>query len=120
MRTIVDLAVRPDTQFGAVGYTACDFGIAVIEQDALAAAALPDLNFGDDQPVRGWVFRKRMMIEDHTTAVIERRQHLFLDLKSKRKIDDSELVLIINNNLVQGTAITTLTEGLIRCLFLMP
>ena len=117
------MATRADVPFASVNMQAVDYGIAVIEQDALAASALPDLNFADDSPIRGWVFRKRIMVLDHTApgssgGLVPIVTHL--DLKSRRKIDDSELVLIINNNNVDGAPGPVKTEGLIRCLFLLP
>ena len=117
----MELTLEPSPLFGAVGQQAVDFGIGVVEQDALAAGALPDLNFPDDSPIRGWVFRKRIMLQDHTTVGVVPSMHRFeLDLKSKRLIGDSELVLIIDNNSARGTAFSVETEGLIRCLYLMP
>ena len=120
VRTIVNLSIRPESPFGVTGYQALDIGMGVVEQDALAASALPDLNFGDDTPIRGWVFRKRLLIEDHVTADIERLVRVDMDLKAQRLIGDAELVLIINNNGVLGTAFEVRTEGLLRCLFKMP
>ena len=118
----MDLNIRVSTRGAAVGVQALDLGIAVVDQDALAAGALPDLNFGDDSPVRGWVFRKRIIVEDHTTAgsISPSSATLFLDLKSQRMIGDTELVLIINNSNASGTAFSVHTEGLVRCLFKLP
>ncbi len=101
---------------------ACDLGIALVGQDALAAAALPDLNFADDAPVLPWVFRKRFIVQDHTTAgaIMPTKLDVDLDLKSQRKIGDAELVLIINYNGVSGSTFVVSVEGLIRCLFLLP
>ena len=119
VRTIAHIFCRPETPSAVVGLQAVDFGIAVIEQDAYAALALPDLNFGDDQPGRGWVWRHRMWIEDHTSSgAVPQAQRVSVDLKSKRKINDMELVFIINNNSVTGTAFSSRTEGLIRQVFL--
>ena len=110
---------RPDNPSAAVGLQAVDFGIGLIEQDAYAALALPDLNFGDDQPGRGWVWRHRMWVEDHTTAgSVPQAQRVSVDLKGKRKINDMELIFIINNNTVAGTAFSTRTEALVRQVFL--
>ncbi len=122
VRTIVMLTIRPTTLAAAAGLAAHDIGIALVDQDALAAGALPDLNFGDDSPIKGWIFRKRVIIEDSSTAGIisPTSQRIELDLKSKRLIGDSELILIMNQNVAQGTGFTTHTEGLIRCLFLLP
>ena len=68
VRTIVSIIVRPTVLVGATGLQAVDYGIALVGQDALAASALPDLNFADDSPVKGWIWRTRVYVEDHTTA----------------------------------------------------
>jgi len=119
IRTLVDLTIQPESLFGAVGVQALDFGIALLEQDAFAANAVPDLNFEDDSPGRGWVVRKRTMLQDHTTAgAVPTQRHILLDLKSKRKIGDMELVTMILSNSALGTPFTVNTQGLVRCLFL--
>ncbi len=115
-RTIVRLKLRPNAVFVTIGLQALDLGIGVFEQDSFAANALPDLNFADDQPGRGWLWRDRYMVEDHSTAgAVEVSTNVYMDLRGKRRIDDMELALLMTNNTAQGTAFSVLVEGLIRC-----
>jgi len=119
VHTIVQLSIMPTTLFGAVGVNALDMGIAVIEQDAFAALALPDFNFPDDQPGRGWIYKERFIVQDHTTAgAVPTIQRVERRLKSKRKIDDMELLMIFSNFNISGTTFTVRVEGLIRQYFL--
>ena len=119
VRSIMRLHIRPTTPVAAVGMQALDVGIALLEQDAFAAVAVPDMNFRDDQPGRGWVYRDRFMIEDNTSATAGVvRGDVVQDLKGKRKINDMELVLLIDNNSAVGTAFSVTTEGIVRLVFL--
>ena len=119
VRTLIHLSLQPGTLFGAVGTQAFDMAIGVIEQDAFAASALPDLNFPDDQPGRGYLWKERFIVNDHTTAgALPVTQSLMRDLKGRRKIDDMELVWWADNNTITGTAFAVRVEGQIRQLFM--
>jgi len=115
VRTILTLTVRPTTLFAAAGVQAVDLGIQLVEQDAFAAFALPDLNFADDQPGRGWLYRDRVILTDHiSTGAVRTEYRIFKDLKGKRKIDDMELIYTMQNSPVSGTSFSANVEGLIR------
>lgn len=119
VRTIVDLSVRATTPLVAIGTQAMDFGLMLVEQDAHAAGVYPDMSFSDDQPIKGWIWKHREIIQDHTTVgVYEFQNKIRRDLKGARKIDDSELILLLENVAVAGTTFTTTCEGLVRMVFL--
>ena len=120
VRTILQLTFRPTTLFAAVGLQAYDVAMALLEQDAASANVFPDMSFADDSPGRGWIYRNRVMVEDHTTAgaIVPTSQRLFADLKGMRKINDMELFLLFENNSAQGTSFTVHAEGLVRMVYL--
>ena len=119
VHTIVNVHIRPVVLFGAIGIQAGDLAIALIEQDAAAASALPDTNFADDQPGRGWIYKARHVIEDHTTAgAVMSTVRVQERLKSKRKIGDMELLLLMSNFSIGGTNFSLKYSGFIRQYFL--
>ncbi len=120
VRTILDISVFPEVLFTVVGTQSASFGLALIEQDAFAGLALPDLNFADDTPGRGWIYRTRVTVADHTTAgaISPTHHRIFADVRGKRIIGDMELIAIFNNDPTLGTAFTVRFNGAIRQVFL--
>jgi len=121
IRTLLHLFIQPTSMFGTVGLQALDFAIGVFEEDAFAAGALPDLNVEGERPPRGWAWKERCLVPGHTTAgAVDSTVHIERDLKSRRRIDDGDLLLIVNNNSAQGSAFNVTVEGEIRCLLTLP
>ena len=118
VRTLIDLVVRPQTLGAVVGHVMCGMAIAVIEEDANAASAYPDILADVDTPSRGWVWKNLTQVNDHTTgATVERLTNVKLDLRSRRRIGDEDLMFIGENIDLLGTNFTVDIDGLIRMLF---
>ncbi len=90
-------------------------GLAMINDDALGALALPDPGDAADQP--GWLYRDRIVVRGDRAEVAE-AQTLFHDLRAARKFpgQESNLVLIIDNDAASGGSVSI--EGLMRTLVL--
>ena len=61
VRTIIGLTVRVQTLGAVVGSQQIGLGIGLIDEDALAASALPEVLTQGDFPVKGWIWRKISM-----------------------------------------------------------
>ena len=46
--------------------------------------------------------------------------HIAQDIRAMRKVNDGELVAIINNEVLDGTTFAMNVQAMIRCLFLLP
>ena len=119
VHTILGLTVYANIPSVATGVQAVDLSIFLIEQDAEAASARPDTSFPDDQPGRGWIYKERFLLQNHTTPAlvwpgvrVERR------LRGKRKIDDMELMFRSGNFNVRGTPFDVNVDGFVRQYFL--
>ena len=95
-RLIYELAVFSTTVAGAWGTQFLDLGIAVLDEDAFVAGALPDPNVEGAEPPRGWVWRTRCVVAQNGTGtpIILR---CVGDLRAQRKMDGGVLVLIANS-----------------------
>ncbi len=119
VRTIIRLFTFPGESSGALGAQAIDLGIGVADQEAFAAAVLPDPEVAGDEPALGWVWRDRLVsIIPSDGDVISHM--LQADIKSQRKIDDGELYFSASSTSILGTSHTLQLAGLIRCLFKLP
>jgi len=117
--TIVRLVIKLDpmsqTVAGAWGSQLFDIGIGIVSQDAFAASVFPDPNLSTDRPVRGWMWRTRQVVTQNgiSTAIVHT---LAADMRSARKIDTGELVIVANNTVHLGTAFTVECRGIVRAL----
>ncbi len=112
-RILVDFRIRHGVT--AVG-NALAWGITLVDEDALTAAALPDANEESEQP--GWLFRGAQNfrvsdVNDYTQEVAIKQ-----DLKGQRKFagNSSRLVLLVSN----GGANAVFLNGMIRLLVKKP
>ncbi len=118
IRVIMRLSVIPTALGGAVSGQIMTYGIGVVAQDAFAASAVPDPNVDADRPARGWLMRDRCLIIDvagDPLAPVDCHG----DFRGKRKLDNGELVLIVNNDNDQGAGTSITMIGLVRVLYLM-
>ena len=123
MRMLVHLRVGPITPSAVIGTQKVDVGVALVSADAFSAAALPDPQVAGDRPVMGWLWRDQFQVVDEQAAGFARTagfQEVRLDLRGRRRIiGTSELVLIMNNSNIEGTAFSIRVSGIIRCLALL-
>ena len=84
------------------------------------AQVVPDPNVGAERPARGWVWRTQVIVAGAASMVFHVPWTIRADLRSMRKVDDGELVLIINNEALDGTAFAVFVRGVVRCAFLLP
>ena len=117
----IDVCVADAT--AAFAIQSATMGIAVVSQEAFLAGVVPDPQTDTEFPVDPWVWKTRLItkswnngtsIRDGELATIE------FDIRSQRKIHQSELVLITQNESMRGTATEIEVNGLIRSLFLLP
>ena len=123
VRTIMDLQLAPSSPMQVTGQQVAAYGIGLASQEAFTAGVLPDPNTESDFPVRGWVFRSRRLVRDVAagTGVIQMLQEpIHIDIRSARKIDDSVLFAVFENNPVSATAFNVRFIGLMRTLFMLP
>jgi len=119
VRTILNVTFLPPVAVSD-GYQRVNFGIGVIDQNALAANAVPDPNAQADRPPRGWIIRGQRIILGAAAMVSGTPMFVMEDVRGSRKIDDGELTFIVDNDAQGGSAFTVTAVGLIRCVFLHP
>ena len=122
VRTIVHLTARVQTLGGVVGSQQLGMGIAIIDEDANAAGALPEVLSQGDHPVKGWIWRDIQQLNDHTTAgSVESKQivDVHVELKSRRRLDDTDHLIIFENQDLLGGTFTIDIDGLVRSLYLL-
>ena len=98
-RIIVALSVFSTTVGGAWGVQKVSMGMGVVGQSAVLAGtnALPDPLTTSERPSRGWMYFRHLAVSQNTGG----GQVIFevpADLRSQRKVQDGELVLIVRNN----------------------
>ena len=106
-----DLHINEGNQF-------VDWGIATASQEAFAAGVVSDPDNQSDHPVRGWIVRDSLVVASNVAPM--KPTLIRGEVRSQRKIDGSELFLVVDNNPAGGTAFTMNVRGLIRCLCLLP
>ncbi len=121
IRTIIHLWVGVLAPGVANGAMRLDWGIGMVQGEALAAGIVADPFAETDFPLRGWVVRDVLGIHDSIDAYDHPFVEIKLDLKSSRKLhnQDSEVMLVLDANDLLGTPFTILTFGYIRCLYKM-
>ena len=96
-RILLNLWWGAQTGQSSDAWTALDWGIGMVSEDASAAAVLPDPSVNEDSPVGGWLGRGRLMgrFDAGLQSVLG---HVFVDLRAQRKLGRVELKLIMDNN----------------------
>ncbi len=119
LRTIVRFDLAAAVHDSGEGSAGMALGLAVVSQEAFNAAVVPDPGQGTDHPTRGWIWRGNFRVfafaADQPAVhvrVVER------DLRSRRKLDNGEMVLISDNSTLEGAAVPVKIFGLVRCLYL--
>ncbi len=95
-----------------------------MSQDAFGAGAVPDPKDVADRPVKGWLWRDQFIVADEQVAGFSRSQQsgaeVRMDLRGRRKLEASELVLIAENTATEGSSFSVRISGIIRCVALLP
>ena len=123
VRTIVHFTARVQTLGLVIGSQQLGMGIAIVDEDANAAGALPEVLTQGDFPVKGWIWRDIQQLNDHTSAGSTESKQIIdveAELKSRRRIDDTDLLIIFENQDLLGGTFTIDIDGLVRSLFLLP
>ena len=95
VRTLIQLYVMPDDIVTEVdGRQKVAIGIQTVSQEAFAAAVVPDPETVDDYPERGWVYRTHVPTSVSLLTILPATE-IKADIRSQRKIDDSELIYTI-------------------------
>jgi len=119
-RLLVHLWLTTDVAAGAYIKAGVDVGIGLVTQEAFAAGIVPDPAVESERPIMDWVYRDRfLLVANNDTTVLQPPIEVRLDLRSRRKIGNGELFIIIQNSSV-NTGFTVRHHGLIRSLFLLP
>ena len=120
LRTILGLSVAYVVHDSGEGSQLFDIGLGVGSQEAVAASTVPDPNSVTDFPPRGWIYRARYWIfgfaADQPAVHVERIDR---DVRSRRKLDNGEAYVVINNTASEGVAGSLRIAGLIRQLWLV-
>jgi len=122
VRTIIHLAFAPLAPGVASGAMRLDWGIGLVQGEALAAGIVADPFAETDFPLRGWIVRDFAPVVDSIDSYDHPYVEINMDLKSQRKLhtQDSEVVLILEANDLSGTFFTVQTVGWIRMLYKQP
>ena len=120
-RTIIHLWVGAILPGVASGAMRLDWGIGVVQGEALAAGIVADPFSESDFPNRGWVVRDVIGVHDSIDTFDHRFMEIQMDIHSQRKLysQDAEVMLVLDANDLLGTPFTVLTFGYIRCLYKM-
>ncbi len=119
IRTIVRIDLAAAVRDAGEGDNIVDYGIEVVSEESRAAGTVPDPSTEVDFPTRGWVWRARYRVyqssvDDQNVDIVR----IDKDLHGKRLIENGRLIMVTDNTANQGTAVTTQTTGIVRCLFL--
>ena len=95
-------------------------GVGVVAQEAFIAGVVPDPDVVLDRPARGWLYRDLRVVVGAASMAPYDPVHIMADVRGARKIDNGELVFIVDVTDVDGTTFSVRTLGLIRCVFLHP
>ena len=119
VRTIISLQFIPPAAVSD-GHMHINMGIGVVSQEGFVSSVVPDPNVATDRPPRGWLWRDHRVVAGAAAMVSYSVATLSSDVRGARKVDDGELVLVLNVDDIDGTTFAVSTFGLIRCVLLYP
>ena len=119
VRTIISIDLVPPTAVSD-GQTICDMGIGVVSQEGFVSSVVPDPNIAGDRPPRGWLWRDARVVRAAATKTDSPATHIMADVRGARKVDNGELVFIINQTVIDGMSFDIFSRGIIRCVFFYP
>ena len=118
-RTIIEVSFAPPTAVSD-GYQVASYGVGLVSQEAFVAGVVPDPDQAADRPARGWVYRGSMLVAGAANMTSHVPARLEKDIRSQRRVDDGEMIFIMNNGSADGTTFTMTVQGLVRTAYLLP
>ncbi len=122
-RLLIDICLIGNAVSEAVsGHSQLTMGVAVLDSDAFIGAIFPDPQSQDDQPPRPWVWRTSQLVASaQSDGVFPGVPRLIkADIRSQRMLGMGQLVLIMHNQTLTGTAFSIRAHGIMRGLYLLP
>ena len=119
-RFLGDLSVTSTTVAGAWGVQHLILGVGVLSQEAFLASTFPDPETDVDHPAGGWLYRNRIAVGQNGAGGGLAIARLTFDIRSARRLNEGELVLVLHNRAVDGTTFNMRVGGMLRTLFLLP
>jgi len=120
LRTIIGLDIAHLVHDSGEGSQIVDLGIGVSSQEAVDAGVIADPATETDFPVRGWIYRGRYRTYGFAAdqaAVYNAR--VDLDIRARRKLDNGEAFIVVDNTADQGSTGSIVVMGLLRHLWLI-
>ncbi len=94
-----------------------DVGIQVVNQEAFNANVVPDPDDDEEHPIKGWVYRCRHKLHGFAADQPEVDvRSVYRDIRSKRRIDNGELIISFVNSADSGAVSSVQIVGITRCL----
>ena len=121
IRTIICHDYHYTVHDSGEGHQVLDIGIAVAEQDAFSALALPDVGAAlAEYPTRGWIYRCRHSLQGFAAdqPAVDVRS-VYRDIRAMRKLDNGLVYLQAQNAPGSGAASSVNVMGITRCLYLL-
>jgi len=117
VRTLVCMDIVPATVNVSSGHQVVDYAIGAGSKEAVSVGIVPDPETATDRPPRGWVYRCRRIL---VTETLQEKEfiHDEKDLRSKRKLDNGQLYMVMTNTAKEGSAFNISVVGIIRMLFI--
>ena len=122
LRTIIGLDIARLTHDSGEGSERLAIGIAIVSQEAynIGENATPNPSVATDYPTRGWIWRAHYRTYGFAAdqaAVFNQR--IDLDLRSQRKLESGEPVIMMELDNLEGSSSVVQVLGLIRMLWLV-
>ncbi len=120
MRTIIGLDLAYTVHDSGEGSQQLALGIAMTSQESFAAGTVPEPTIATEYPARGWIWKAFYRVYGFAAdqpAVYNAR--VDMDLRGRRKLENGEAYLVVNNTVIEGVASATRIHGLIRQLWLV-
>ena len=119
-RTIIGLDLGYTVHDSGEGSQRLSIGIGISDQEAFAAATLPDPDVATDYPRLPWIWRSQYRLfgfaADQPTIYTRR---IDLDIRSQRKLDNGVPFINGVNNNQEGVASSVEVVGIVRMLWLV-
>ena len=120
MRTIVRIDLAPVVHDQGEGSALIDLGIAIASQEAFTGGVVPDPSTPTDFPIRGWVWRTRHRVFGFQAGVADvDAVRINEDIRARRKLDNGEAYLVVDNTDLEGVAVPVTIAALVRQLWMV-
>jgi len=121
LRTIVCHDYSYAVHDSGEGAQIIDVGIGITSQEAFAAGVVPDPVSAGDVPTRGWMYRCRHKLHGFAAdqPAVDVRT-VYRDLRGKRKLENGEAYIVIDNTASSGAASSVQVIGITRLLLMLP